>query len=195
MFELDLSFQIPPRKPPSDLKWNIGVSGTKRFGFVGDQVKLNNTEADKVQVELDKVNERINRVNDMFFDGEISRAEQEKNLARYSQDAARLKDRIRVLKLSEDLKGAKEKLTYAMDLIDNLENIFKYGQPEIKIKLLGSIFSEKVEFDGKNYRTRSFNTFFEAIFQETKVLQGKKKPDFLKKSGLVPEEGLEPSRL
>ena len=47
--------------------------------------------------------------------------------------------------------------------------------------LLGSIFSEKVEFDGKNYRTRSFNTFFEAIFQETMVLQGKKKPDLSKK--------------
>ena len=45
---------------------------------------------------------------------------------------------------------------------------------------------------GKNFRTRSFNTFFEAIFHETKVLQGKKKPDFSKnskKSGLVPLTG------
>ena len=65
-------------------------------------------------------------------------------------------------------------------------------------ELGGQFRWDSPEFDGKNYRTRSLNTFFEAIFQETKVLQGKKKPDFSKnskKSGQVPEVGIEPTRL
>ena len=163
----------------------------------GDQMKENKKTADKLQVELDKLIERINRVNDMYFDGDITKAEKDHNLSRYNAEVAKLKDQIEVLRLSEDLRGAKEKLTYSMDLIGNLGGIFKSGQPEVKIKLLGSIFPEKIEFDGKNYRTRSFNTFFEAIFQETRRLQGKKKPkppNSSGDSGSVPRAGIEPAR-
>ena len=123
-------------------------------------MKENKKAADKLQVELDKLIERIKRVNDMYFDGDITKAEKDHNLSRYNAEVAKLKDQIEVLRLSEDLRGAKEKLTYSMDLIGNLGGIFKSGQPEVKIKLLGSIFPEKIEFDGKNYRPRSFNTFF-----------------------------------
>ena len=46
---------------------------------------------------------------------------------------------------------------------------------EVKIKLIGSIFSEKIEFDGKNYRTNSYNQVLDLIYQQTKELQGCKK--------------------
>ena len=45
---------------------------------------------------------------------------------------------------------------------------------EVRIKLLGSIFPEKIEFDGENYRTKSFNKMLDYIFQNTNQLQQKK---------------------
>lgn len=47
-------------------------------------------------------------------------------------------------------------------------------------KLLGSIFPEKVEYDGKNYRTNSYNKMLEYIYQNSKQLQGKRKESDLK---------------
>ena len=41
-------------------------------------------------------------------------------------------------------------------------------------KLLGSIFPEKIEFDGEKYRTKSFNKMLDYIFQNTNQLQQKK---------------------
>jgi SAM-dependent methyltransferase len=45
---------------------------------------------------------------------------------------------------------------------------------EHKIQLLGSIFLEKIEFDGEKYRTNSCNKVLEWIFQNTNELQNKK---------------------
>ena len=68
----------------------------------------------------------------------------------------------------------------------------------IKCKLLGSIFYDKIEFDGKNYRTTSYNKVLDLIFKETKKLRGnenknaEKSEDF---SASVPRAGIEPARI
>ena len=111
--------------------------------------------------------------------------------------AEKLEARIQALRLSGDLQ-VKDKLTYSINLIGNLGEFFKWASPEVKIKLLGSIFPEKIEFDGKNYRTKSYNKMLDIIYQETKQLQGHKKKKSPKKSGdfgLVPGAGLEPAHL
>ena len=46
---------------------------------------------------------------------------------------------------------------------------------EVKIKLIGSMFPEKIEFDGKEYRTKNYNKVLDLIFQETKQLRGEEK--------------------
>ena len=69
------------------------------------------------------------------------------------------------------------------------------GDPEVKIKLLGSIFPEKIYFDGKKYRTSRFNHLLSIIFHETKHLQGQKKmesPEKSENSTWVARRGIEP---
>ena len=46
---------------------------------------------------------------------------------------------------------------------------------EVKIRLIGSIFPEKVQFDGKNYRTKKLNRVLDVIYQQTNELRGYKK--------------------
>ena len=55
-----------------------------------------------------------------------------------------------------------------------MEGVFRDAPVKVKIKLLGSIFPEKIEFDGKNYRTNGYNKVLDLIFRETNKLRGNK---------------------
>ena len=163
----------------------------------GDCVKANIRQAERLEKDLRSVEERIERVNDKYFDGEITKAEKQQNLTRYEAEANRLKAQIEALRLNEDL-NIKEKMSYSFNLIGNLGTFFQSAPCEVKIKLLGSIFPEKIEFDGKKYRTKSYNKMLDIIYQETKQLQGRKKkksPQNEGDFGCVPRAGLEPARL
>ena len=87
-----------------------------------------------------------------------------------------------------------DKLNYSINIIGNLGDFFKSAKPEVKVLLLGSIFPQKIEFDGKNYRTNSYNRMLDVIYQETNRLQGQKNeksPDLSGDFSLVPGAGVE----
>jgi hypothetical protein len=66
-----------------------------------------------------------------------------------------------------------------------------------KILMIGSMFSEKIFFDGENYRTDSFNKVIGWIFQNTNELQKKKTEGSDEKSVSsvsVPGAGIEPAQ-
>ena len=79
-----------------------------------------------------------------------------------------------------------------------MEGFFRDAPVKVKIKLLGSMFPEKIEFDGKNYRTNAYNKVLDLIFRETNKLQGNKNKieeslDTFPDS--VPRAGVEPARI
>ena len=63
-------------------------------------------------------------------------------------------------------------LRYSINLIDNIDRFFQYAPAEAKIKALSSIFPEKIEFDGNNFRTVSMNSVLSLIYQQTNELRG-----------------------
>ena len=140
----------------------------------GEKVRNNYQQADNLQKDVDVLNTRIASVNDKYFDGEITSVEKNKQISRYEAEMAKIQRRIDTLRLSADLK-VKEKLNYSINIIENLGGFFSQAKPEVKIKLLGSMFPEKIEYDGKKYRTKSYNKMLDVIFQETKHLEGRKK--------------------
>ena len=84
-------------------------------------------------------------------------------------------------------------LDYAISLINNVEQYFEDAPIEVKQRLLSLIFPEKVEFDGKSFRTKKINAVFELIDNETKQLRGTKKDTPLDVSVSVAGEGFEPT--
>ena len=79
-----------------------------------------------------------------------------------------------------------------------MEWFFRDAPVKVKIKLLGSMFPEKIEFDGKNYRTNAYNKVLDLIFRETNKLRGNKNKieeslDTFPDS--VPRAGVEPARI
>lgn len=60
-------------------------------------------------------------------------------------------------------------------LINNIDSYIRDAPLETKIKLIGSIFDDKIEYDGEKYRTNSYNKVLDLIFQQTNELRGKEK--------------------
>ena len=140
----------------------------------GDAVRGNRAKADKLQEQLATINKRIDTLADKYLDGELSLAEKLRLTERLQAQASDLDRQIKTLRLSADLK-IKPKLTYAVNVIENLGTFFESAPYETKIRLLGSIFPEKVVFDGKKYRTNAYNSMLDIIYQETRQLRGENK--------------------
>ena len=67
------------------------------------------------------------------------------------------------------------KLGYAMALINNLAGLMTDAPTETKLRVLSSMFPQKIEFDGESYRTTSYNKVLDLIYQQTNELRGSKK--------------------
>ena len=85
------------------------------------------------------------------------------------------------------------KLDYAITLINNVEQYFMDAPIEVKQRLLSLIFPEKVEFDGKTFRTTKINAVFDLINNETKQLRQQKKDASYDTSDWVAGAGFEPT--
>lgn len=88
------------------------------------------------------------------------------------------------------------KLNKALDIVQNVSNLYIDGNIEKKRTLIGSIFPEKLEFDGTQYRTARINSVFASIFQinnELRKNKNRKNDHFNHFSSLVPEVGIEPT--
>ena len=149
----------------------------------------------KLESELEKLKQRANRVRDLFYDGQIAKEEKEDTIQRITKEMVSLENQIEEQRLINN-PSIKKMIDYSINLIANMGKFFEQAPMEVRIKLLGSIFPEKIEFDGENYRTNSFNKMLEYIYQNSKQLQGKRKESDLKnhsQSHLGCPVGLEPT--
>lgn len=85
----------------------------------------------------------------------------------------------------------------ALQSITNLGRLYQEGGIQTKRSIIGSIFPEKLEFDGKSYRTTRMNSIARYIFQINNDLhqnKNRKSNHFNHFSCLVLKAGLEPAR-
>ena len=69
----------------------------------------------------------------------------------------------------------KPKLHYVISLINNAVMYIRDAPLEVKTKLIGLMFPEKIVFDGKQHQTKSMNKVLDLIYQQTSELRGHKK--------------------
>ena len=100
--------------------------------------------------------------------------------------------------LRPDKQQLNAKIKYSISLLANLEQVFREAPVDVKVKLLDSMFPEKIEFDGNNYRTTGYNKVLDLIYQQTKELQSPKKVGGERNDSFpasVPRAGVEPARV
>ena len=113
-------------------------------------------------------------MEDLLIEDRTNSERYSKIIARYEQEAQELEYRIEMMR-NGDWKETKPKLHYAISLTNNLVMYVRDAPLEVKIRLIGSIFPEKVQFDGKNYRTKNMNKLVDLIYQQTSELRGNNK--------------------
>jgi site-specific DNA recombinase len=87
-------------------------------------------------------------------------------------------------------------LIKAIEALSNLKSLYENGDALTKREVLGSIFREKLRFDGNEYRTPRLNEAAQLIYQINKKLRGNKngkERDNLRLSRPVLGAGIEPA--
>ena len=95
-------------------------------------------------------------------------------------------------------KNLAPQLNYSFSLLSNIDRVLLEAPVETKIKMLGSMFPEKIEFDGTKYRTASYNSVLNLIYQNAKILERQEKEKSEPPEGdsdSVPRAGVEPARV
>lgn len=156
-----------------------------------------NVKDDKQRIidEIDIINAKMSKARDMLLMGKIDEED-------YRMIKIESKNKIDKLEeeLSQHLGESKEinvneRLDKALTAITNISTLYKEGDIETKRYIIGSIYPEKIEFDGTQYRTARKNVIAEHIFKINRVLRSKKNgnyEDVFRNSRLVTSTGFKP---
>ena len=156
-----------------------------------------NEEITQLQNKMLVFQKRIQAAKDKYLDGEMSKSEKDEAINHNQKEVDLLQEKIEILREGNRSK-IKPKLEYSMSLINNIDKFILDAPVETKVKLISSMFPEKIEFDGEKYRTNSYNKVLDLIYQQTKVLRGMEKEKGERCnpfSHSVPRAGVEPARL
>ena len=131
-------------------------------------------EVAALQNELSTVQKRINSIEDKYLDGDLTKEEYNRMLERYTKEASTIQQQIE-MRENPNRSNIEPKLNYSINLINNIDSYIRNASVGVKIKLISSMFPEKIEFDGKTYRTNSYNKVLDLIYQQTNELRGVEK--------------------
>ena len=165
--------------------------------------QLIHTNGKERQVKIGKLKtlvsrqvERITRLQDNLADGVISSEDYVSMRGRYTAEKEEAAKELRRLKNNDGEREAILKKVVGM--INKLGTYYEKSEGDAKIRLLGSIFPEMIEFDGNKCRTPSINEGLTLCLNADKGLSGIKNGTIHEKlelSRLVTRLGLEPRTL
>ena len=102
----------------------------------------------KLEKELASANQRIENLQDLLVDGTISPKVYRQTLNRYTKQRDQITSSLNGLNTSDsEYKGL---IKNAFQHLENFKQTYTNSAISHKKKLIGSIFPEKIEFDGKN---------------------------------------------
>lgn len=136
---------------------------------------------------------RIESVEDSFYDDLINESEFRRAKKRYQEKLDEL-----ILKqgqLSVQKSNFQKYLGYGFSLIQNLDKYYEEANLEVKQKIVGSIFPNKLIYVNKKYRTKEDSPILSLMGLNINGLGAKEKdfPEMIsEKSYLVDPQGLEP---
>ena len=155
--------------------------------------KSQKDELRRLQDEATQLEKRLCDIEDKFIDGDIDKDTFNRMKTRTEKEIATIQRKIDTVQSSK--KNLAPQLNYSFSLLSNIDRVLLEAPVETKVKMLGSMFPEKIEFDGTEYRTTSYNKVLDLIYQDTNTLQGKrnkKSEEVSASSHSVLRPGIEP---
>ena len=155
----------------------------------------NKTVIAKNKKQIIQLNDNKETLLDKLMKEVIKDDTYKKKESSLNDEITKLEDELEHLKCSQEEE--KEVVNFGIHLIQNLESMYNNGSVSIKQKLLSSIFSENLIFEGDKYRTPKTNKGFRHIYKNINMLESLKQKTGNKLSNVsrsVPGTGLEPVR-
>jgi len=146
----------------------------------------------KLNTEIDQTTKRLENLQDLLVDGEISSEAYSDAYSRYSSIREELKQQLNSLQTGNN--QYRSWLNKGVHVLKNLKEHYKKSSVKQKQKLLSSIFPENLFFKGDECRTTRINDVLRFILQIDNKLEYKKRGQFstkLKLSSLVESERIE----
>ncbi|WP_312285114.1 recombinase family protein [Chryseobacterium gleum] len=143
------------------------------FKSVSSTVK---DEKSTITNRINALNERISKARDMFLSDKIDEDDFRDIKNRYKGELDELKEKLSLIKKSPESE-IETKLSLALDAVTNVADRYRNASLIDKRAIVGSIFPEKLTFDGTSFRTAKMNGFAKSIFLIKKELGEKKRGD------------------
>ncbi len=150
-------------------------------------------EYENLSNQLAALEAKIDNADNKFLDGALNSEQYQRICDKCKRDKQQLEERLNALKNPQNAQ-IEPKMKYAYSLIDNLLEYIQDAPVDVRCRLIGSIFPEKIEFDGFSYRTNKLNEVAALIFQNYRDLQKEEQGANCFTSRSVPRVGLEPTQ-
>ena len=138
-----------------------------------DQNNEGKQELEKLQKEIAKQKQRLKNGKDLMLDGEISASEYKE--MKYEIEEAISKLGVDETKLREGIENYNGLVEDSLDIVQNLDKYYISKDTEVKQRIVGSIFPEKLVFENNEYRTPRINKGVLLLCRGTKAFEGDKK--------------------
>ena len=126
----------------------------------------------ELKLQVEELQEKISKGREKFISDEISRQDYHEYKKKYEDQIDRIESQL--FELSKNRVDIKPLIKKAVDNLSRLAETYKSLDTAKKRRLIGSIFPEKMTFDGKIFRTTRINEAVELIFNVGKGLRQKK---------------------
>ena len=147
----------------------------------------------KLKKQRTQIEEKLDNTTEKYIENDIDKESYLRLKNKYKNQISDLT--INIEEYSDYQKDINLYVDFGVNLLTCLSSFYKKATTEIKRKIIGSIFSEKLVFEDKKYRTAKLNDAISLIFSNSKGLKGignKKGESISKLSYSVAGTGLEP---
>jgi len=131
-------------------------------------------EKKRISEEIDRLNARLSVARNKLLSESIDDEEYLEIKKECREKIERLEEQLSKEGLNAKKVNIDKSLDRALQSIVNIPKLYREGGISTKRAVIGSIFPEKLEFDGKTYRTARMNVIANYIFQINNGLLQKK---------------------
>jgi len=146
-----------------------------------------------LEEEIVKLDANLSKAQDMLVDSKIDHEDYANIKRKISSEKIKIEDKLNELK--KDVDSNSELQNQNINILTNILAVYDKVDIRDKLRLIGSIFPEKLIFDGFKYRTARINEVVRLMLLIDNKLGATKNgqlSEFLELSGQVELPGIEP---
>jgi site-specific DNA recombinase len=157
------------------------------------KTKAQREDVKQVKVALEKANGELANARKLILSGDIDPSEYRLIKTDYEKKITGLESKL--MELSKESSNIEPLLDKAIATLSSLDKLYEKANNQTKREIIGSIFPEKLVFDGLHYRTARLNEAVSLIYSMDKAFSENKNGQNhqnLELSSLVTRPGFEP---